>query len=220
MIEQKPDLILASVSPRRRELLQWLGLPFMTEAADVDERPVPGETPSMTVRRLAEAKAVTIAARRPNTLVIAADTAVVVDGQFLGKPESLEAAVEMLRILRGRRHDVLTGLALARAGGAQLVSVVVESAVWMRNYTDADITRYVTRGEPFDKAGGYAIQDPQFSPVAMVIGCYTSVMGLPVCHLWQLLSDWGATPVDTPVQICQQRTGYHCLIYEEILRRL
>jgi septum formation protein len=196
-----PDLILASASPRRRALLAILGISFCVTSADIDERPRPGESPAALVTRLAETKALTVARRgvaasgkRQGTpaapsdrLVLAADTEVELDGAVLGKPADDAAARTMLLALRDRPHRVLTGLALAD-GDRIAWSSVVETTVWMRPYTDDEIAAYIASGRPLDKAGAYGIQDAEFRPVARIDGCYTNVVGLPLCEVRRALA--------------------------------
>ena len=174
--------MLASASPRRRELLALLGLAFVVAAADVDETPAPGETAARLAARLAAAKALAVAgtAALPDPLVIGADTVVVLDGAVRGKPAGPVEAQAALRALRGRGHHVLTALALA-ARGRTIWQAATETRVDMRSYGDEEIEAYVGSGGPFDKAGGYAIQHPGFRPVERIEGCYCNVMGL---SLW------------------------------------
>ena len=131
------------------------------------------------VLNVAAAKALAVTAE-PEEVVLAGDTTVVAEGQVVGKPEDAPAAREMLSMLRGRPHDVLSGVVLRRADGRQW-GAVVGTRVVMRPYTDVDIEQYVARGEPFDKAGGYAVQDAEFAPVERVEACYLNVVGLPLC---------------------------------------
>jgi MAF protein len=138
------------------------------------------DEPLASALNVAAAKARHIAAPSESEVVLAADTLVVADGRVLGKPSDDQEAMAMLRALRGRAHAVLSGVALVRADGATWGGVV-STAVVMRAYTDAEIEAYVARGEPFDKAGGYAVQDGLFRPVERVDGCYLNVVGLPLC---------------------------------------
>src|SRR5581483_4566003 len=179
-------LVLASASPRRRELLARLRLPFTALAADVDEQPHPGESARALALRLARAKAAAGAALRPHSVVLAADTVVTHQGRIYGKPGSPEEARQMLRELRGDRHEVITGVCVQAAGRPPLLAAACTD-VWMRAYSDAEIAAYVESGEPFDKAGGYAIQNGRFRPVARIRGCYTNVVGLPLCLTRALL---------------------------------
>jgi len=191
-----PPLLLASASPRRCELLARLGLSFNVVPADVDETPLPGETPAELARRLAASKAAAVLADRPSAIVLAADTVVSHEGQALGKPVDAADAVRLLQGLRGRGHEVITAVCLARSGHPPLTAAS-RTAVWMRSYTDAEIAAYVATGDPFDKAGAYAIQHPQFRPVARLVGSYTNVVGLPLSLVAPLLRAAGLTPRPT-----------------------
>jgi septum formation protein len=187
--ESAPKLVLASASPRRRELLGALGISYRVVAADIDERLLPDEAPDALVRRLAETKALAVAGRlghEERSQVLAADTEVAWQGSVLGKPADPEHARTMLLALRARPHTVLTGLALAR-GESVVWSRVVETAVWMRAYADDEIERYIASGRPLDKAGAYGIQDAAFHPVERIEGCYTNVVGLPLCEVSRAL---------------------------------
>lgn len=168
--------MLASASPRRRELLAGLGLEFDVEPADVDETVLPGEAPEALVARLAAAKAAVASSRRPGDLVLAADTTVVVDGEVINKPATPEENAAFLRRLSGRVHDVYTGHALRYAGRCE--DVVVRTRVRFRSLTDGEVAWYVASGEGADKAGGYAIQGLGAALVAGIEGCYTNVVGL------------------------------------------
>jgi MAF protein len=224
-------LVLASASPRRRQLFSLLGMPFIATAADVDEEIEGGESPQEMVCRLSLAKAKAVALSYPENLIVAADTIVVLDGDVLGKPADEAEAVAMLRRLRGREHTVLSGVTVYHPvpplsspqswGGweGRAITELAESAVWMRAYTDEEMARYAASGDPLDKAGAYAIQHQHFSPVERIGGCYASVMGLPLCHLTRALAQLGLTlPVDVP-QACQGFTGHRCLVAGEILQR-
>ncbi len=202
------DLILASSSPRRRELLAALGLPFTVHPADIDETLLAGELPHPAVMRLASAKADVIAARFPTAIVLAADTLVIdPPSTILGKPPHLDAAREMLRRLHGRTHQVITAVALRRPGATELT--VVSTTVRMREYGDAEIESYVVSGDPLDKAGGYAIQYHDFHPVAAIVGCYTNVVGLPLCVVYLALRNIGLQPDVTALALCNAY-GNHC----------
>jgi septum formation protein len=174
------ELVLASASPRRRELLAGLGLRFDVRPADVDETPRPGEPPADLVERLAGAKAAAVGASR-REVVVAADTVVVADGDALGKPVGGDDAARMLRRLGGRTHHVLTGVAVRL--GAALTSGVVSTEVTFRPLTEADIAWYVATGEPLDKAGAYAIQGVGGLFVERIDGSYHNVVGLPLAQL-------------------------------------
>lgn len=210
-------LILASGSPRRRQLLSLLGLPFVIKAAGVDEGQLDGEPPSELVLRVSRAKAQAVQDARRDELVIAADTVVVLDGTVLGKPADPEDAVYMLRRLRNRSHFVYTGVAVWHAASHRMVSELGESSVWMRNYTDEEIATYVDSGDPLDKAGAYAIQHAVFDPVDQVEGCRLSVMGLPLCQLARALARFDVmVPVDVPGS-CQAFNQYECQVTFETM---
>ncbi|MBN1659585.1 MAG: septum formation protein Maf [Anaerolineae bacterium] len=212
-------LILASASPRRRQLLALLGLRFVVKVADIDETPFPGEAPTEMVLRVAQAKAYAIPTVRRDELVIAADTTVVLDGQLLGKPANFEDAAHMLRRLRHRDHIVYTGLAVWHPATRCMITELGQSVVWMRDYTDPDIAAYVASGDPLDKAGAYAIQHTGFDPVARVDGCWLNVMGLPLCHLRRALCAFGVDiPSDVP-GTCEAFNQIRCQEFAKILTR-
>lgn len=184
-------LYLASASPRRRELLEQIGVAFAVRVPEVDETRAPDEPPEAYVRRLAEAKAEAVwaetsDARRP---VLAADTTVVLDGRVLGKPDGIDEAVAMLEALSGRTHRVLTAVSLRGAAG--LSTLVSTSEVRFRPTTDAERRAYCETGEPFDKAGGYGIQGFGAVFVEHLSGSYSGVMGLPLCETALLLGRAG-----------------------------
>ncbi len=197
------DLILASASPRRRQLLAVLGLPFQAMNADVDETPLPGEAPAALAERLAQAKAVVGARQHPGHVVLGSDTVVVRDGEAIGKPGTPDEAVRTLRRLREGEHQVITAVAAARldhpAGEPRLWTRLAVSRVWMRPYTGDEIRRYVASGDPFDKAGSYAVQHPEFRPVARIEGCFLTVVGLPLPEVRAVLQEAGLAvpPVDS-----------------------
>jgi MAF protein len=182
-------LVLASASPRRRELLAALGLPFEIDPADIDETSTERD-PVRLAEALALSKARAVAARRPGDIVIGSDTVVALDGRLLGKPADATEARAMLDSLRGRAHEVVTGVAIVAPGGLEAIGHE-RTAVVMREYAAAERDEFIARGEPFDKAGGYAIQDAVFHPVAGIVGCECGVMGLPLWALRQLLLDAG-----------------------------
>jgi septum formation protein len=186
------NLVLASASPRRRELLEGLGLRFSIRAADVDETPLPGEAPDAYVLRLAREKA--RAAARPGELVLAADTTVTLAGEILGKPEDDADAARMLRLLSGREHEVLTGVAVLDAtetGDGRLSSAVDRSLVRMAPLSAEEIAWYVATGEPGDKAGAYAIQGLGSLFVEAITGTWSNVVGLPVPTVYRLFAELG-----------------------------
>ncbi len=183
-------VILASASPRRRDLLTLVGIEHEVRPADIDESLLPGETPAAHAERLARTKARTIATREPDAVVIAADTIVVVDGQVLGKPRDERDARAMLQSLSGRTHTVLTAIAVARA--ARMESAVESVDVTFRPLTADEIVSYIATGEPMDKAGAYGIQGYGATIVERVDGDYFSVMGLGLRRLTDLLERIGA----------------------------
>jgi MAF protein len=214
-----PVLILASNSPRRRELLSLAGWTFSVRPASVDESPRLGEKPGEYVLRLAEAKARACAAGAPaGRIVLAADTTVALDDDLLGKPSDAAEAAEMLRRLRGRAHRVYTGLAALTAPDGEPVTDLCVTEVPMRSYTGAEIDAYVASGDPLDKAGAYAIQHPGFHPVEALAGCYASVMGLPLCHLVRTLARLGIAPSVNVAGRCQSALDYHCPVTAAVLR--
>lgn len=212
-------LILASASPRRRQLLSLLGLSFVIKVADMEEAPLPGESPSEMVLRISQAKACAMRGVRRDELVIAADTTVVLEGQALGKPADATQAAQMLRRLRNRPHLVYTGLALWRPARRQMICEVAQSQVWMRDYGDQEIIEYVASGDPLDKAGAYAIQHTGFDPVSRIEGCWLNVMGLPLCHLSRGLAQAGVVvPAAVPAS-CQAFNQRDCTAWPEIRQR-
>ena len=171
-------IILASSSPRRRELLANLGVAFEVHAADIDETELPGEDPAIYVHRLALEKAATIAGRHPDALVIAADTTVDLDGRILGKPDDGDHVRAMLRDLSGRSHRVHTGVCVRI--GDRIAAAVSSPEVQMITISDAMIDWYISTGEPFDKAGAYGMQGAAAVFVEAVQGSVSAVIGLPM----------------------------------------
>ena len=186
-------LILGSTSPRRHHLMQEAGFAFTAARPDIDESLHPDESAIDYVARLSREKAQAVAALLPG-LILCADTTVAIDNQILAKPETPAEAEAMLRQLRGRLHHVHTGVTLLDSDTQQLTTTVVTTEVYMRDYTDAEIAAYVANGDPYTKAGGYAIQHREFHPVARVNGCYTNVVGLPICTVTRLLAAYGVHP--------------------------
>jgi len=207
-------LLLASASPRRRELLALLGLPFEVAVANVAEASLADEPPAALAVRLSQAKA---RAARSDAITVACDTVVALDGEPLGKPRDAAEATAMLRRLRGRAHTVYSGVTLLEPTTGRTLTDVAGTRVTMRAYTDAEIAAYVASGDPLDKAGAYAIQYPGFHPVAELRGCYANVVGLPLCHLTRCLCAWGIAPATDVPSACQSHTGYRCRIYQRIL---
>ena len=180
------QLILASASPRRKELLGLFGVPIVVRAADIDETMDPYKPPFDEVARVSCLKAQTVS-RGPEDVVIAADTIVVCEGRVLGTPHSAAEAAEMLHLLSGRDHQVMTGCTVAR--GSRVCTFTEVTDLHFRELSDREIARYVASGEPMDKAGAYAIQGGAALFCQRMVGDYYNVMGLPVCRLGQVLKD-------------------------------
>lgn len=180
-----PTLILASASPRRKELLEQIGVQFQVRAMDIDESVKSGEGPEVYVERLAREKAAAAVEHFPMSAVLAADTTVALGDRILGKPESREEAVAMLTALSGQTHQVLTGVALASAG--ELNSRCVVTEVTFNELSLETIERYVDTGEPMDKAGAYGIQGKAAVLVKHIHGSYSNVVGLPLAETAELL---------------------------------
>ena len=214
------NLILASNSPRRRQLIALAGWDFIVSVSDVDESTRENESPSAYVLRLAEDKARAGMSRaHADQVILAADTTVVDGSDILGKPIDEADAVRMLTQLRGRTHQVYTGVALLRMSDGLLLKDVGVTDVPMRNYSDEEIRAYVATGDPLDKAGAYAIQHAQFSPVAGMDGCYASVMGLPLCHVVRLMRKMNVEPNANVPLNCQALLEYECPVFESILNQ-
>lgn len=209
-------IVLASSSPRRRKLFALLGLPFHAVVPQVDETPLE-EDPKSTALRLALAKAQEAAVSHPGAIIVAADTLVILGEKILGKPKDRAEAATILATLRGNKHRVISAVIVLDAATRQKTEEVADTQLWMREYSQEEIARYIGRGEPFDKAGGYAIQDKEFRPVAKVEGCYANVMGLPLCHLYMALRRVEVKPPATPVTACMGFTGHECIIAQGIL---
>jgi MAF protein len=219
-------LVLASNSPRRKQLMTLAGWTFETLTADIDENHLPGEPPQDYVMRLAEAKARRAAARAPvgsvivgdvnvGDIIVAADTTVVDGSAILGKPADEIEAEAMLRRLRNRTHQVFTALAVLRPSDGTLRLECCSTDVPMRDYSDEEIRNYIATGDPMDKAGAYGIQHAGFHPAENFQGCFANVMGLPVCLLSSMLNEFGLhSKKDAPLQ-CQGANGKPCAIYTE-----
>jgi septum formation protein len=208
--QNKTELILASSSPRRQELLREIGLPFQTHAANINEDQMSGEAPIAYALRLAQEKAQAVAARYPQSYVLGADTIVVVDDEVLGKPKSCEDAVRMLRLLSGRGHEVITAVSVIAPRTAALGTVapstvaprtvapstLVETRasttkVYFRELAEDEIQRYVAGGEPMDKAGAYAIQGGASRWADRIEGEFSNVVGLPLSLVTDMLITTG-----------------------------
>jgi septum formation protein len=185
-LQPKQPLILASASPRRRELLQQIGLEFTVVTADIDETPLASEHHLSYTLRLADAKARAVLALHPDAVVIGADTTVVVDGELLGKPRNADDAVRMLRLLRARGHEVTTGIAVLTRD--QTLTATETTEVFFNDLTEGNIAAYIATGEPMDKAGAYAIQGRAAQWIPRIAGEYSNVVGLPLARLAELLA--------------------------------
>jgi septum formation protein len=195
-------IVLASASPRRRELLRNAAIPFTVQPADINEVPLAGESPRNCAERLAREKALAVSQIRPQEYVLGADTIVVVDDAILGKPRDRDDAARMLRLLSGRVHAVITGVCLVgpgardagppRVGNRELKTASEITLVTMYKLSDDEIRDYVTTGEPMDKAGAYAIQGVASRWIPRVEGDYSNVVGLPVARVYGMLRNLGA----------------------------
>jgi len=185
-----PRIILASSSPRRKELLTQIGLSVTVSPADVDESILPGEAPEAYAIRVALAKASISAQRAGEGVIIAADTIVVIGDSILGKPADAHDAKRMLAMLSGKEHRVVTDLAVMDATTAKSVTRTSVTKVWFRDLSEREITAYVATGEPLDKAGAYGIQERGALLVERIEGCYSNVVGLPLSLLGELLREF------------------------------
>lgn len=217
-MNSKNTLVLASNSPRRRQLFALGGWDFTVIVADVDETPLEGESPRDYVLRLAKAKARAIQSRAESDAVILGSDTTVVDGnEILGKPVDEADAERILKQLRGRTHQVFTGVAVLRVSDGAIFTNLSITDVPMRNYSDEEIHAYIKTGDPMDKAGAYAIQHPDFQPVAFMEGCYAGVMGLPLCHIQRLMARFGISPAADLPAGCQTLLNYPCPVSSAIL---
>ncbi|HZK16701.1 MAG TPA: Maf family protein [Anaerolineaceae bacterium] len=212
-------LILASGSPRRNQMLCLFGIPFTTAPAEIDEQKRRGESPIEYVERMAfekgEAREIS-----EDEVVLSADTIVDLEGLVLGKPVDAEDAERTLKLMRGRSHRVYTALSLHLGKDGPILSDVCLTEVYMRAYSDEEIQAYIARGDYKDKAGGYAIQDPEFHPVDRIEGCYANVMGLPFCHVYRLFRRAGISVDIDIAELCQRYNDITCEVYPSILHEL
>lgn len=214
------ELILASASPRRQAMIRLFGLPVQLWPADVDEESVQHPDPAVNVVQTAWLKADMVAAQAPaGAVIIAADTTVALDGRMLNKPADVAEARTMLQQLRGRSHQVHTGIVVLNTADGQWVEDVATVDVPMRPYSDAEMEAYLLTGDPLDKAGAYAIQHPEFRPVNSLSGCYAGVVGLPLCHLARALRRVGVLVGVDIAAACQAHHEYNCPVYRFILGR-
>lgn len=192
-------VILASASPRRRQLLDLVGIPHAVCPADIDESVFAGESPETHAERLARRKAFVIVSGNAESLVIAADTIVVVEDEILGKPAHVADAMRMLRMLNGRKHTVVTAVAVALGG--RIASAVERVDVTFRRLSESEMERYVATGEPMDKAGAYGIQGFGATIVSGIEGDYFAVMGLPLVRLIELMKQLGVSYEFGPLSV-------------------
>jgi len=195
-LQLSAPFILASASPRRIELLRQMGLNLLIIPSGADETLRPGESPAAHVLRLSADKAGRVAAAHPGSWVLGADTIVVVDGDILGKPDNPDEARRMLAKLSAREHTVFTGFTVARQDAHILVSEAVESTVHFRTISEDEMAWYLASREPYDKAGGYAVQGMGAFFIREIRGSYTNVMGLPLCEVVDALKKLGAVRFD------------------------
>ena len=213
-------ILLASGSPRRRELLELTGWAISVQRVDAEESALPDEQPMSMARRLAELKARTAYADFPHAdLILAADTIVIDGDRVHGKPGDALEAREMLLDLCGRDHEVITALALLQPASGELHLDACCTVVPMRAYSLAEIEAYVQGGSPLDKAGAYGIQDVSFKPVKLeaMRGCFANVMGLPICHLLRMMRSLGFDSAQDVPTVCQRHNHFDCKIYSQIL---
>lgn len=202
--QQTQTFWLGSQSPRRHQLVEYLGLRWHTAVADVDEDIIDIPDPKQNVLSRARLKGEALRqqlALGDDDFLVTADTTVALRNELLNKPATPAEAREMLRKLEGRWHQVHTGMVVYHGRGGAVREDVCTTAVLMRPYNDKEIEAYIATGDPFDKAGGYAIQHPVFQPVAALLGCYLGVMGLSICRLKTLLGEMGVI-----LHMCQHKT--------------
>jgi septum formation protein len=213
-------LLLASNSPRRRQLLALGNWKFDSTVSNVDETRQNGEAPKDYVLRLAREKALAVvdSVKGEDLVIIGSDTTVVDADDILGKPVDGKDAERMLKQLRGHSHQVYTGVAFHRVRDGKTLTELCVTDVPMRDYSDDEIAAYVKTGDPLDKAGAYAIQHPDFQPVASMRGCYASVMGLPMCHVVRALRTLGVEPLADVPSACGKLLNYECPVSGAILR--
>ena len=193
LTRRKPtgQITLASASPRRQEILATLGLEFQVVPANLDEEPRPGESAQELVQRLSWAKAMAVVPQVSGGYVVGADSVVVHNGRLLGKPADAAEARQMLRELRGTEHQVTTGVTVTEVASGRSLTDTVTSNISLRNFSDGEMEASIASGAPLDKAGAYAIQDSALRPAASMSGCYSNVVGLPLCRLVEMLEELG-----------------------------
>lgn len=217
-MSKEASFALASGSPRRKQLIKLVGRDFKIMPANIDESPNKDELPQQYVLRIASEKVQAVGVQSEGIdWVVAADTTVADGEKILGKPADEEEARAVLRSLRGRDHQVFTGIAVLRTADGYLMTDLATTGVPMRAYSDEEIDAYIKSGDPLDKAGSYGIQHLEFRPVERLAGCYANVVGLPLCHLTRTLKKLGI-PMESDVPAaCQETLAYDCPVYEYVL---
>jgi MAF protein len=209
-------LILASNSPRRKELLALFGLPFTTSPSNTNEEKLDLETPEQYVIRMAYEKG-RCKQLAPDEFALSADTIVELDGEVIGKPVDETDAKTILNKMRGKTHLVHTAISLHNGETDEIIFDICQTKVRMRNYSDEEIQNYLDKNQYLDKAGGYAIQDAAFHPVEEIEGCYSNVMGLPLCTLYRLFQQAGFRLDIKIAERCQGYNDIKCDVYSQIL---
>ena len=215
-MDKKINLILASASSRRKDLLALMDVPFETRPGNFLEPKKGKQSTRDYVLALAMAKADHVASCH-GEILLAADTIVEINNELLGKPSNDDEAEQTLSILRGNLHRVYTGLVLRDVSSGETLQTVCETIVYMRDWTPEEQATYIFRGTYRDKAGGYAIQDEVFNPVERIEGCYANVMGLPLCHILRTLRRLDIEVTENVPQRCQKTLNIQCPVYEDIL---
>jgi septum formation protein len=212
-------LILASQSPRRKQLFEWTGWPFEIIPALNSEEVLPAEPPLDYVKRMSSEKAAAVISKvKGENLILAADTMVVLNGRTLGKPETHEQARKFLLELRGRVHYVHTALYFEDSVTQKSEQDLCTSQVKMRDYTENEMQSYINSEDPMDKAGAYAVQHKGFHPVQDFRGCLANVMGLPLCHVVRTMGKMGINPTQDVPFTCQKNLDYDCPVTSQILK--
>ncbi len=217
------QIVLASASPRRQQLLGWVIEEFTARPADIDETPEPDEDPLAYCERMAVGKAAAAVSQKTDgeEIILASDTTVFLDKAIYGKPRNTEHAIEILHRLQGRRHTVGTAVAILKRNGTKLAcrSTLCSTEVTIRSFTENEIEAYVASGDPMGKAGAYAIQNGKFHPVESIHGCYACVMGLPLCHTELLFNSLEIEFPHDFSQRCKAAIPYPCPIEKQEIRR-
>jgi septum formation protein len=184
-------IILASSSPRRKQILEQVGLKFTVEVSDYEENPIPGMSPSKFVETLSLGKAKAVAKNHNDAIIIGADTAVFIDNKILGKPKTKEEAREMLNKLSGETHSVFTGFTVIDTKNNKIITDHIETKIKFKNLSDEEIAGYIKTGEPMDKAGAYGVQDRGALFVEYIEGDYANITGLPIVKIFEILKTLG-----------------------------